>query len=186
MKCLVCMLEELSAKEMLMGVLSKILPEGEFDLRFVTFEGKQDLEKQIERKLRSWQRPETFFLVMRDQDAGDCHVIKKSLRAKVLSGGRLRNTCIRIACRELESFYLGDLAAVESGLSVQGLSRLQRKISNPDSRTDPSKELEKLTKGKYSKVSGSRAIAPHLRLDGSNNSHSFNVLVEGVKSLTGV
>lgn len=186
MKCLACMLEESSAEEMLKGVLSRILPEEEFDLRFVTFEGKQDLEKNIERKLRSWRRPETFFLVMRDQDAGDCHKIKKSLTEKVRSGGKLPNTCIRIACRELESFYLGDLAAVERGLSVQGLSRRQSKIHNPDSLTKPSKKLKELTKEKYSKVKGSRAIAPRLRLDGNNKSRSFNILVEGLRRLTGV
>ena len=188
MKFLVCLLEERSAEEMLKGVLSRILPEGEICFRYIAFEGKQDLDKQIERKLRGWLQPDTFFLVIRDQDAGDCHAIKQSLAGKVESGGKQAVTCIRIACRELESFYLGDLVAVEAGLSVRGLAHLQKKAKyrNPDGLDYPSKELIRLTKKEYGKVSGSRAIAPHMRLDGSNRSHSFNILLDGVKGLVGV
>ena len=188
MKFLVCLLEERSAEEMLNSVLSRILPKEEICFHCIAFEGKQDLDKQIERKLRGWLQPDTFFLVIRDQDAGDCHAIKQSLAEKVESGGKRAVTCIRIACRELESFYLGDLVAVEAGLSIRGLARLQEKAKyrNPDGLGYPSKELIKLTKKEYRKVSGSRAIAPHMRLDGSNRSHSFNILLDGVKGLVGV
>jgi len=42
--------------------------------------------------------------------------------------------------------------------------------------------LEKLTGNAYQKVSGSRAIGPHLDLD-ANTSRSFNVLVAGIRRL---
>ncbi|WP_141698876.1 hypothetical protein [Candidatus Marithrix sp. Canyon 246] len=53
----------------------------------------------------------------------------------------------------------------------------------PDKLSNPSEELYKLTKKKYQKVAGSRAIAPHLKIDGTNKSHSFNILLQGIKKL---
>ena len=47
MKHLVFLLEELSAEEMLKGVLPKILPEG-IHVKFIVFEGKQDLDGDLE------------------------------------------------------------------------------------------------------------------------------------------
>lgn len=183
MKTLVCLLEEPSAEEMLRAVLPRILPQG-VEARFIVFEGKQDLEKQIERRLRYWKKPDSVFLVMRDQDAGDCHAIKNGLRGKVKKAGKEDLTVIRIACHELESFYLGDLRAVEQGLEVRNLSKHQdkQKYRHPDKLANAAQELKSLTKV-YQKVSGSRAIAPFLDVEGQNKSNSFNVLLNGINSI---
>jgi ribosomal protein S19 len=184
MKTLVCLLEEPSAKEMLKVVLPKILPD-EIGLKFIVFEGKQDLEKQIKRKLRSWLAPDSYFLVMRDQDSGDCHTVKNGLIEKVEQAGKTGSSLIRIACRELESFYLGDLVAVEQGLELSGIANEQqnRKFRTPDDLANPAEELLKITQKQYQKISGSRAIAPHLKLDRTNRSTSFNILLDGVLNL---
>ncbi|OQY41118.1 MAG: hypothetical protein B6229_00030 [Spirochaetaceae bacterium 4572_7] len=184
MSSLVCLLEEPSAKAMLTNVLEKIVPDS-IAIRYIVFDGKQDLEKQIERKLRGWNQPSSYFLIMRDQDSGNCHEIKANLLSKVESAGKKNVSLVRIACHELESFYLGDLLAVENGLDITGLTKNQnnRKYRTPDNLSNPAEELSKLTKKKYQKVSGSRAIGPFLKLDNSNKSVSFNVLVEGVKKL---
>jgi hypothetical protein len=186
MTCLVFLLEELSAQEMLKGVLPKILPEG-INVRYMVFEGKQDLEKQLERKLRGWQQPNSVFLVMRDKDGGNCVTIKQRLAEKVTASGKQDATLIRIACTELESFYLGDLSAIEQGLEIPNLAKRQQesKFRTPDILSNASQELENLTQKKYQKVGGSRAIAPHLKTDGSNCSHSFNVLLTGITKLVG-
>lgn len=181
---LICLLEEPSAKELLSIVLPKVVPE--VSLSFIVFDGKSDLENQIERRLRYWLTPDTCFLVMRDKDAGDCMKIKQQLLQKIKNSGRpLDCICVRIACHELETFYLGDLKAVETGLSVVNLSKKQNqaKYRTPDNLANASEELEKLTSKKYSKIAGTRQIAPHMALDGSNKSRSFNVLIHGVKSL---
>lgn len=180
---LVCFLEEPSAAEMLKGIVPRLYPT-EVNLIPIPFEGKQDLEKQLERKIRNWQMPDSVFLVMRDQDAGDCVAIKTGLADKVQRVGKADQTLVRIACRELESFYIGDLQAVEKGLDVSGLTALSAKAKyrNPDALGNPADELMKITKGIYQKVSGSRAIAPHLDFD-RNASHSFNVLVSGLRRL---
>ncbi len=176
---LVFLLEEPSAQAMLEGILPYLLPP-EVISRFLVFEGKQDLDKRLERRVRGWRAPDTYFVVIRDKDGGDCQIIKQGLCDKLANAGR-PDSLVRIACHELESFYLGDLAAVETGLNCRGLSRLQdkRKYRTPDTTPNPAGELAKLAD--YQKVAGSRAIAVHLKLDGSNRSHSFNVLVNGLR-----
>ena len=183
MMTLVFFLEEPSAEEMLKGILPKILPEN-IESRFIVFQGKQDLEKHLVRRLKLWRAPNSRFLVLRDQDSGDCRLIKQNLMEKCRAAHK-PNTIVRIACRELESFYLGDLNAVDKGLEMNGLSRLQnkRKYREPDDLANPAQELIRLTRKGYQKVSGSRAIGRCMDLR-NNRSHSFNVLVEAIKNLT--
>lgn len=118
---------------------------------------------------------------MRDQDGGDCGLIKENLRQKCIDA-RHEHVLIRIACRELESFYLGDLNAVQKGLEIRRFHGLKSKseIGNPDQISQPSELLIKITNNQYQKIGGSRAIAPHLAIDGSNSSHSFHVLIKGI------
>lgn len=185
MKTLVFLLEEPSAREMLAGLLPRILPE-DIQVRFLIFQGKQDLEKNLKLKLRGWRTPDSMFVVMRDQDSGDCKVIKSRLVAICRQAGR-DSVLVRIACRELESFYLGDLLAVEEGLGLKGLVRQQSgaKFRDPDRLGNPSKELIALTHNAYSKLMGSRAIAPYLSLE-ENRSRSFKALVSGIRKLAGM
>jgi len=180
MMTLVFLLEEPSAQAMLEGILPRLLPQ-KVARRFLIFEGKQDLDKRLEQRVRGWRTPDTYFVVLRDKDAGDCRSIKQGLCDKLARAGRPQSL-VRIACHELESFYLGDLAAVEAGLDCRGVSRRQdqRKYRTPDATPNPAVELTKLSSD-YQKVAGSRAIAVHLNLDGSNRSHSFNILVDGLR-----
>lgn len=182
MKTVVFFLEEPSAREMLQGLLPRLLPEGVIT-RFIVFKGKQDLEKNLVGKLRGWRLPKSVFVIIRDQDAGDCQAIKQKLLNLCIQAGK-GDALVRIACRELESFFLGDLDAVEKGLELSGLAKLQenRKYRTPDSLSNPSTELEQLTKCVYQKVSGSRAIGQYLAID-NNKSHSFNALLAGIRKL---
>lgn len=182
MTTFVFFLEEPSAKEMLAGLLPRILP-AMTQVRYLVFHGKQDLERNLVRKLRGWQLPESVFVVLRDQDSGDCRTVKQRL-VELCAQAKQGQALVRVACRELESFYLGDLAAVEKGLNLNGLSSKQnnRKYKDPDHLGNPAEELIKITKGMYQKMSGSRAIGPYLDLMG-NRSHSFNTLVTGIRRL---
>jgi len=182
MKTIVFCLEEPSAKEMLQGVLPRILPDDVL-LRYIIFQGKQDLEKQLVKRLRGWCTPATRFVVMRDQDMADCHDVKAKLVQLCELAGK-PDALIRVACRELESFFLGDLAAIEAGLKINGLARRQfsRKFRDPDKLANPVQEINRLTNYRYQKKSGSRAIGPHLQLEG-NRSRSFSILIAGIKRL---
>lgn len=182
MNNLVFFLEETSAEEMLKGLLPRLLPE-QFHFRCVPFEGKQDMEKQLKGKLRGRRTPNTYFVVLRDKDNGDCRQIKHNLE-KICKTANRPDVLIRIACHELESWYLGDLKAVEEGLGIHGLSTKQNqgKFRNPDNLANPAQVFKGLTNNVYQKMSGSRSIGPRLSLE-NNRSHSFTVFISGIKKL---
>jgi len=182
MKVLVFFLEEPSAKAMLKGLLPRLLPT-EWLVRYVVFEGKQDLEKQLPRKLQAWRLPGCKFVILRDKDSGDCVVIRQGIVEKCCAAGR-PDALVRIAIHELESWYLGDLAAVEASLGVSNLARKQgsRKFREQDTLANPSRELRRLTTNRYQKVSGSRAIGIHLSIE-NNRSQSFRKFISGVKNI---
>jgi hypothetical protein len=182
MSVVVFMVEEASMEEMLRGFLPVVFPkwvEG-VHWRCIPHAGKSDLERSIPRKLRAWRQPGARFVVLRDQDAADCETVKENLRRMCADAGR-PDTLIRIPCRELEAWYLGDLAAVDAGLGTRGLASLQerRKYRQPDRLHKPSDELVKIATS-YQKRAGSRAIAPHLNPE-RNRSHSFGVFVAGLR-----
>lgn len=180
---LVFFLEELSAKALLEILLPRFIPEDKFVLRFVPFEGKQDLEKQLVRRIRGWRTPNTHFIVLRDQDSAECRDVKQRLLELCAKAGR-PDTLVRVACRELESWYLGDLKAVGEAFGINNLAGKQnkQKYRMPDTSGNPVQELERITNQEYQKVSGSRAIGPYLDIE-NNRSHSFQVFVSGVKRL---
>ena len=181
MKQLVFLLEEESMKALLDVLLPQILPQG-INFLCIPHEGKQDLEKSIPRKLRAWQTPGTAFVIVRDKDGADCIEIKKRLVNLCQQAGR-NDSLVRIACHELESWFLGDLGAVEKAFNIKKLAEQQRnrKYKEPDKLSNASEELQKLVKG-YRKVSGAKKIAACLTIN-QNYSHSFNCFISGVNSL---
>ena len=181
MKELVFLLEEESSKALLESILPRFIPLSTFHYRFILFEGKQDLQKQVERKLRGYLNPSARFIILRDQDKEDCKKIKRTLMTLCSRAGKA-DAIVRIACRELEAFYLADLSAVESGLGLKGVAAKQQiaKFRDPDKLQSPSRELEKLTSRRYQKIAGSRAIGPHLDLD-NTRSKSFHHLIKSIK-----
>lgn len=181
---LVFLLEEPSAKAMLESLLPRTL-NADTTFRCIPFEGKQDLEKQLTRKIRAYQNPLARFIVLRDQDGHpDCMQVKQRLLDLCHASGKLEKCLVRIACTELETFYLADLSAVELALEIHGLARQQqsRKFRAPDALGSPSKELKALTKGRYEKVAGSRTIGQHLRLD-NERSPSFHNLLMAIRRM---
>ena len=183
MKQLVLFLEETSAKAAFEGLLPRLIPR-EVLVRYVVFEGKTDLEKQIVKRLRGWIYPETAFIILRDQDSGDCYEIKRALREKCIDAQK-PETIVRIACRELESWYFGELVAVEKALDIANLSSKYAKTAKyriPDKITKPSMELAKITNKKYKKISGSREIDKYLSIEAAKNtSVSYNHFIAGLK-----
>lgn len=184
MKEIVFLLEEPSAEAMLETLLPRVLgPETKF--RCIPFEGKQDLEKQLVRKIRGYQNDQARFIVLRDQDSHpDCTAVKQRLLSLCEASGRFERCLVRIACRELETMYLADLLAVERALALEGLSRRQlgRKFRAPDALGSPSRELKALTGNCYEKIAGSRAIGHYLNPD-NDRSPSFRNLIAAIRRM---
>ena len=177
---IVFLLEEPSMKVLLEGLLPRLFPDVPF--LCVAHEGKQDLEKSAPRKLRAWREPGVRFLVLRDQDAADCRAVKDRLRQVCRAGGR-EDAVVRIACRELEAWYLGEpdaLAEVFRAKSVRRIAR-KRRYRDPDRVVNPSRALRQLVPG-FQKVSGARRMADRLTRE-RNRSASFQALLRGIERL---
>ncbi|MCL2656429.1 MAG: DUF4276 family protein [Betaproteobacteria bacterium] len=183
-KELVFLLEEPSAGALLENLLPRFLS-AEITCRMIPFEGKQDLEKHLARRIRGYQNVDARFMVLRDQDSHqNCVALKQRLMGLCDQSGKRLACLVRIACTELETFYLADLIAVETALNLHGLAKQQRsqKFRAPDHLGSPSQELRRLTKGMYQKVAGSREIGKHLDLD-NMRSRSFYNLIRGIRRM---
>lgn len=134
------------------------------------------------RRMRGYQVPGARFVVLRDQDTEDCQTVKTKLKRKCEEANH-PEAIVRIACRELESWYLADLAAVENALDRRGLQNLQNKrhYRTPDRIVSPARTLMRIVPS-YQKVGGSRAIGPHLDLS-NTRSRSFEHFVAAVRGL---
>ncbi|MCX8509282.1 MAG: DUF4276 family protein [Rhodobacteraceae bacterium] len=165
--------------------LEALLPKLMIDLSMVTIiasQGKSDLERSIPRKLRGWRDPDARFLVLRDNDRGDCRERKRRLNELASSAGNPAPLKIRIVCQELEAWFLADtLALVSAGYLAPGKSPAFSR-QNPDEISHPVHEMEKLIKG-YGKISGATTIAPHLDIE-NTCSASFRNTIQAIRDLT--
>lgn len=181
MKSLVFLLEEKSAQNMLECIVPKLIHNSleDIDVIYIPLNGKQNLEREMIRKIQYWQRPNSQFIIMRDKDSEDYDTLVGRLSNLVRRTGKASDCFICIACHELESFFLGDLEAVERGLGLHGISEMQkkRKFRNPDKLPNAAQELKRITSQRYAKLAGSRAISPYLKLDSTNRSQSFENLL---------
>ena len=186
MKELVFFLEEPSAKAFLQNLLPRLLPD-DIHVQYITFEGKQDLEKNIKRKLRAWISPTLGFIILRDKDHEDCVALKARLQTQCAQSGKT-NTLVRIACHHLESWYLGCLETVLPLYDIDPSKFLSiGKYRNPDKLSNACEELKKLTNGQYQKINGSRQMGAVFPIDQSTNrSHSYRVFIDGIQKVIGV
>ena len=150
-------------------------------LTIITHDGVSDLERSLPRKLRGWRNPNSFFLIVRDNDNGDCLKRKEKLQKIVDDCGRSERTLIRIVCQELEAWFLGDRQAMHDADILNINVNPANLRGNPDQLNKPSRILEEHLNG-YSKLAGATAIAPCLSLD-RNESTSFKATVDAIRRL---
>ena len=177
---IVFLLEERSMAALLNGLLPRVFPGISF--RCVPHEGKQDLERSIPRKLKAWRVPGVRFVVVRDKDAGECQVLKDRLQRLCAAAGR-EDTLVRIACQELEAWYLGEPDALADVFANDRLRAIGRKarFRDPDAVEQPARALQRLVP-EFQKVSGARRMAKHLTRE-ANRSRSFQVMLRGIEKL---
>lgn len=185
------LVEEPSVAEVLQVILPKVLPDGWVlgENCFVRrHEGKQDLQQSIPRKIRAASKKDitTGFIVLQDQDSNDCRTLKAHL-VQLCENAQIGNRevpfKVRIVCHELESWYLGDMDAIEKvfprfhAASYRG----KKKFRQPDECANPKQELKKIV-GDYPQIATAREIAPHLDIDG-NISPSFHCFITGLRQM---
>lgn len=179
---LVFLLEEESAKHFLNELLPRILPcDVSFDL--IAHQGRRDLQKSIPRKLKAWQKPDSFFVILHDLDNNpNCLDLKSKLRS--LCPQAMDNVpLIRIICRELEAWYFGDLNAVQKAFRGfnAGNYRNRSQYRDPDAIVKPSEILKRNVKG-FSKNFAAMEIPKHMDIN-NNKSASFRNTIAGIKNL---
>ncbi len=180
--------EEASAKKVFDIIIPKIISDG-VSFRVYPHQGKQDLEKAIKDTVPPISNiPGSRILITRDQDTGDCKEVKQIIEEKI----GLRCNCrymIRIACKELEAWYLGDLNAIRKAFPRFRPDQYVHKsdFRNVDNITNPDKYLLRIIpefkkRSSLPKLQVSEAIAPHLDIR-KNMSKSFNHTVQAISSL---
>lgn len=180
MSRVVFLLEEPSMKTLLDGLLPRLFPCLVFQC--VPHEGKQDLAKSVPRKLRAWREPGVRFVVLRDNDGGDCRALKRRLSDLCLQGGRT-DSLVRIACQELEAWYLGEPDALAEAFgqdNLRGIGR-QRRFRDPDAVVKPSTAIRAIVP-RFQKTDGARRMAEHLSRE-RNRSASFQTLMQGIENV---
>lgn len=180
---LIVLVEEPSMKTVLDTICPKLIPE-RINYICIAHQGKQDLTKSIPTKIKAFSfNPGTKFVIVHDQDSHDCEKLKADLLQLCQQAGK-SEAMIRIVCHELESWFLGDLAAIEKayGLNPKSLSKKQNqnKFRDPDRLNSAKEELKKLV-SEYYPGTHSKKIAPYLSLT-ENRSRSFQVFLSGIKN----
>lgn len=177
---LVFLTEERSMKELLEILLPKILPNDMEKPLIIPHNGKSDLAASIPKKLRAWQNPDDKFVIVHDQDSNDCIRLKSELAA--LCKDSKNKYLIRIACKELEAWYFGDLEAVSCAYN-KDFTKLaaKRKYREPDKIGNAKEEICKLIPT-HQQISGAKLIGSCMDIN-KNRSHSFNIFVNGIRKL---
>ena len=179
---LVFLLEEPSMKNLLEGLLPRLLPGWVHGQHFlcVPHEGKSDLDRSVPRKLMAWRVPGDRFMVVRDNDTAVCEQIKARLVKLCADCGRA-DTLVRLVCQELEAWYLGDLDALAEVYDDPRLRSpaMRKRFAVPDSWEKPSAQVHRLIPA-FHKGGGARLMGVALRGGDENRSHSFKVFVDGV------
>lgn len=177
------LLEEPSMANALKVILPQILPKG-FELDINCFlrphQGKQDLQKSIPKKIKTFTKYHipSKVIIVHDQDSNDCKELKSEL-LKLCSDNGNCPVLIRIVCKELENWYLGDMDAIHKVYPdfKPKNHRYKSKFRTVD-HTHGAHELESLIPS-FQKGFASRKIPNYFQIE-KNKSVSFNQFKIGV------
>ncbi|MDR3246753.1 MAG: DUF4276 family protein [Prevotellaceae bacterium] len=180
--------EEPSIKNVFDVLLPQILPQ---DVSFIVHphQGKKDLEKALQTTVPSISKmANTKILITRDQDEDDCIKLKKKLSDLVKD----KCSCdysVRIVCKELESWFLGDVLAIEKAYprfkKQQYINK--SKFKNVDNIGKPSEYLKTIlpdyaSRKSLPKLETSKNISAYMNI-ANNKSVSFNHTINAIKKL---
>lgn len=176
------LVEEPSMEECLRNLLPKIVSaKWKLDENYFIrkHQGKSDLKKSIKTKLQGFKyfHEPVSVIILHDQDSADCKSLKNEI--KQLCNNYDKPLLIRIVCRELESWYLGDLPAIEKAYPNFKSEKYKNKstLRNPDSLN--AKDYLTHLLPEYREIQSSREISMHFEIL-TNKSESFRQFINGV------
>jgi len=180
--------EEASFEKFARHLFARLIPD--VDVRIYSHQGKQDLEKALRTTLPTISKiPDARILVTRDQDSENCRMLKKRL-LDLITGKCFCIYKIRIVCRELECWMLGDMEAISKAYPRFKPEQYQHKADfrEVDLIADaPDRLLRMIPELKENKslpkLAFANNVAPHMNVD-INTSLSFKHFVTSVLQLT--
>jgi len=186
------LLEEQSAEKALQNLLPRLLPD-QVSYYLHPHNGREDLLRQLGAKLRAYSRwlpADAYVVVLCDQHSRDCAKLKQVILNEATAIG-FERILARIVVAELESWFLGDPAAIEAAfprLHASGWAG-RKTYRHPDRLLNASQVLDRLLRNagyreRYPKVIGARRISEHMSLE-DNRSHSFGVFCDGLRRICG-
>jgi len=180
------LLEELSMESFLKGFLPKVLPDGYvYNQNYFLHphQGKSDLLKSIPAKIKIDYGETTVFVILHDQDSNNCIDLKNKIQQICQTNCRDGNRClVRIVCRELESWYFGDLDAIEQAFPKFKANKYKNKskFRNPDS-INAADEMMKILP-EFQKNKGAKLLSQYIDVS-NNRSNSFKQFVTGLQRI---
>jgi chromosomal replication initiation ATPase DnaA len=189
---IIFLVEDYSMRKFLEGVLPRLdFKNHEFDIKH--HQGKGDLISNLDKIIPTLSKRAQQIIVIIDQDKQDCTELKNKIKGKMAWC-----SCeykIRIACYELESWFLGDMEAIAKCSTKFKASFFQgkEKYRDIDSIHKPSSVIEEIVpdwKDTYSsKPKFAEKMAKFISLDArntkkANRSHSFQVFLEMLQKLS--
>jgi hypothetical protein len=175
---IVVFVEEASASEIVRALVRKLGLERRVTV--LKHQGAGDLERSFARKIASDPLPTSKFLVLRDADNQNCAALKHQLSQMVPRNKRDR-TMVRIACQELEAWYLAQPEALRAAGAMK--RAIPRKIlgGNIDAIPNPKRIFLRHAHDK-GQIEHARRIGEQLNFE-STKSTSFRHFVSGLRSL---
>ena len=195
------LVEELSTESALANLVPNIL-EANHTFAIHPFQGKADLLSNLLSRLRayrSWIPKDWRIVVLIDEDRADCKALKGKLEKAAKQAGLVTRTSKkgqspfqvlnRLAIEELEAWFFGDVLALKAAYPrVPATLGKKAKYRDPDSIVGGTWEAldRELRKAGYyptgmPKIEVSRNVSLHMDA-ARNQSHSFQVFVDGLKA----
>ncbi|MBJ7296676.1 MAG: DUF4276 family protein [Dolichospermum sp. JUN01] len=187
------LVEEASTEIALKEIVPKIIG-NVHTFKIHNFQNKDRLLKRLPERMKAYANfihDDWRIVVLVDEDRSDCQELKKKLchASSIVTQKKGNIVLHRIVVEELESWFIGDVAAIRAEYEKIPVSLSQQaKFRNPDAiKGGTWEELDKILK-KYGYETGlqkmdfAQKVSPHMDVE-NNQSRSFQVFRDGLRRM---
>ena len=187
------LVEEVSTEIALKEIVPKIIG-NVHTFKIHNFQNKDRLLKRLPERMKAYANfihDDWRIVVLVDEDRSDCQELKKKLchASSIVTQKKGNIVLHRIVVEELESWFIGDVAAIRAEYEKIPVSLSQQaKFRNPDAiKGGTWEELDKILK-KYGYETGlqkmdfAQKVSPHMDVENSQ-SRSFQVFRDGLRRM---
>jgi hypothetical protein len=187
------LVEEASTEIALKEIVPKIIG-NVHTFKIHNFQNKDRLLKRLPERMKAYANfihDDWRIVILVDEDRSNCQELKKKLcdATSIVTQKKGNIVLHRIVVEELESWFIGDVAAIRAEYEKIPVSLSQQaKFRNPDAiKGGTWEELDKILK-KYGYETGlqkmdfAQKVSPHMDVE-NNQSRSFQVFRDGLRRM---